>query len=227
MEETPVFGGALGILGIVFRDNETLFLEHGFKTRKREIEAMLKKQRLVVSEDDAKYPESPSEYRCFFQISLLEDSTGQAPPATEYTGHTQLIVCGATERDGNVLIHGWQLSARGYPWLDAVCALGVAAMILYLAYRLFRDAVPVLVDEIAIEPELLVAAIRVVPGVIDVPRVRSRWVGTERAADVIVTVDAALSTGQSHEIADAVEAKLTSDLGIRDITVHVEPHTGA
>ena len=67
---------------------------------------MLKKQRLVVSEDDAKYPESPSEYRCFFQISLLEDSTGQAPPATEYTGHTQLIVCGATERDGNVLIHG-------------------------------------------------------------------------------------------------------------------------
>ena len=126
-----------------------------------------------------------------------------------------------------VVILGWQLSARGYPWLDAVCALGVAAMILYLAYRLFRDAVPVLVDEIAIEPELLVAAIRVVPGVIDVPRVRSRWVGTERAADVIVTVDAALSTGQSHEIADAVEAKLTSDLGIRDITVHVEPHTGA
>ncbi len=126
-----------------------------------------------------------------------------------------------------VVILGWQLSARGYPWLDAVCALGVAAMIFYLAYRLFRDAVPVLVDEIAIEPERLVAAIRDVSGVIDVPRVRSRWVGTERAADVIVTVDASLTTGQSHEIADAVEAKLASDLGIRDITVHVEPCTGA
>ncbi len=124
-----------------------------------------------------------------------------------------------------VVILGWQLSARGYPWLDAVCALGVAAMILYLAYRLFRDAVPVLVDEIAIEPELLDTAIRDIPGVITVPRVRSRWVGTERAADVIVTVDASLTTGQSHEIADAVEAKLARELGIQDVTVHVEPET--
>ena len=124
-----------------------------------------------------------------------------------------------------VVILGWQLSARGYPWLDSVCALGVAAMIFYLAFRLFRDAIPVLVDEIAIEPEVLTASICQVPGVIDVRRVRSRWVGTERAADVIVTVEASMTTRQSHDIANAVESMLAEDFGVRDTTVHVEPHT--
>lgn len=124
-----------------------------------------------------------------------------------------------------VVVLGWQLSARGYPWLDSVCALGVAAMIFYLAFRLFRDAIPVLVDEIAIEPEVLTASICQVPGVIDVRRVRSRWVGTERAADVIVTVEASMTTRQSHDIANAVESMLAEDFGVRDTTVHVEPHT--
>ena len=123
-----------------------------------------------------------------------------------------------------VVVLGWQLSARGYPWLDSVCALGVAAMIFYLAFRLFRDAIPVLVDEIAIEPEVLTASICQVPGVIDVRRVRSRWVGTERAADVIVTVEASMTTRQSHDIANAVESMLAEDFGVRDTTVHVEPH---
>ena len=79
-----------------------------------------------------------------------------------------------------VVIAGWQLSARGYPWLDTACALGVSAMILYLAFGLFKNVVPVLVDEMAVEPEKLTAAINDVPGVIDVPRVRSRWIGPDR-----------------------------------------------
>lgn len=121
------------------------------------------------------------------------------------------------------VIAGWQLAARGLPWLDVACALGVAAVIFWLAFRLFRDAVPVLVDEIAIEPERLTAAIRRVPGVIDVPRVRSRRIGQDCAVDVIVTVKPALPTTQSHEIADAVESMLERDFRVRDITVHVEP----
>jgi cation diffusion facilitator family transporter len=123
-----------------------------------------------------------------------------------------------------VVIVGWQLSSRGFPWIDTACALGVAAIILYLAFGLFRNAVPVLVDEIAIEPEKLTAAIRRVPGVIDVPRVRSRWIGPERAVDVVVTVKPALPTVQSHGIADAVEALLEQQFDVRDTTVHVEPH---
>jgi cation diffusion facilitator family transporter len=122
-----------------------------------------------------------------------------------------------------VVIIGWQLSVRGYPWLDTACALGVAAVILYLAFGLFRSVVPVLVDEMAIEPEELIAAISAVQGVVDVPRVRSRWVGSDRAVDVIVTVSPTLSTVDSHAIADAVEHLLGSQFDVADISVHVEP----
>ena len=125
-----------------------------------------------------------------------------------------------------VVIVGWQLSARGWPWLDAVCALGVAGMIFWLAFGLFRNAIPVLVDEYAIAPEKVTAAVGEVPGVIDVPRVRSRWIGPERAVDVVVTVKPALPTVQSHDIANAVEDLLEREFDVRDVTVHVEPHDG-
>jgi len=125
----------------------------------------------------------------------------------------------------SVVIVGWLLSVWSLPWLDTVCALGVSAMIMYLAFGLFRNVIPVLVDEIAIEPEQLTDAIKEVPGVIDVPRVRSRWIGTERAVDVIVTVAPALPTIRSHEIADQVERLLEQEFDVADISVHVEPHT--
>lgn len=122
-----------------------------------------------------------------------------------------------------VVIVGWQLSVNGIPWLDTVCALVVAAIIFYLALGLFRNVVPVLVDAYAIEPERLSAVVENVPGVVSVSRVRSRWVGTERAADVIVAVSAALSTVEAHAIADAIELKLQEEFDIADTTVHVEP----
>ena len=124
-----------------------------------------------------------------------------------------------------VVIVGWQLSTRGYPWLDTACALGVSAMILYLAFGLFKNVVPVLVDEMAIEPEELTEAISKIKGIIDVPRVRSRWIGSERAVDVIVTVAPSMPTIQSHAIADEVEALLETEFEVRDITVHIEPKT--
>ena len=60
-----------------------------------------------------------------------------------------------------VVITGWQLAARGYPWLDTVFAL----LVMYLAYGLFRRAVPVLVDSISYEPEEIVEILRDVDGV--------------------------------------------------------------
>jgi len=143
--------------------------------------------------------------------------------------HSQILLADASHTFADVLITsvviaGWLLSVWGYPWLDTVCALGVSIMIMYLAFGLFRNVIPVLVDEIAIEPERLTEAIMQVSGVIDVPRVRSRWIGTERAVDVIVTVAPTLPTVKSHEIADDVERLLEQEFEVADISVHVEPH---
>ncbi len=122
-----------------------------------------------------------------------------------------------------VVIAGWQLSARGYPWIDTLCALAVAIFVLGLAFGLFRRAIPILVDRIAVDPEVVAAAVKTVPGVRRVKDVRSRSTGSSAAIDMVVTVDANASTGEAHAIADAIEDQLHARFSIEDVTIHVEP----
>ncbi len=122
-----------------------------------------------------------------------------------------------------VVITGWQLAARGYPWLDTVFALLVALLVMYFAYGLFRRAVPVLVDSISHEPEEIVEILRDVDGVRKVRRVRSRWVGSKPAVDVVIAVAPELPTSAAHEVADAIEQVLLEKFSMDDVTVHIEP----
>jgi len=123
-----------------------------------------------------------------------------------------------------VVIIGWQLSSVGFAWLDTLCALGVAGLVLYLACGLFKRALPGLVDEFAIDPRELTVAVRSVAGVESVKTVRSRWLGQSRAVDMVITVDAALSIAASHEIADQIETLIERRFNVQDISIHVEPH---
>jgi cation diffusion facilitator family transporter len=122
-----------------------------------------------------------------------------------------------------VVIIGWQLSALGYFWLDRICALGVSLLVFYLAYSLFKRAFPILVDQYALDPELLADSIRGVQGVRNVSRVRSRWIGNEKSVDLVISVDAELSTSDSHNIATEVESLIEGTYGVTDISIHVEP----
>lgn len=122
-----------------------------------------------------------------------------------------------------VVIGGWQLSARGYLWLDTICALGVAAFVLYLAYDLFRGVLPTLVDEAGIDPDQMTDAVARVAGVKRVRRVRSRQVGSDLVVDMVITVSDALSAVEAHEVADRVEHLLLELFGISDTTIHIEP----
>jgi len=123
----------------------------------------------------------------------------------------------------SVVIGGWQLSTRGYAWADRVCALGVAILIIYLAYKLFRRAIPILLDEYAIDPQEIINVIKNVDGVMDVSRIRSRWIGKACAIDMIISVDSSISTEESHKIADEIESLIEKRFDTSDISIHVEP----
>ena len=122
-----------------------------------------------------------------------------------------------------VVITGWQLSAIGYFWLDRLSAMVVAGLVFYLAYRLFKRAGPTLVDQFALDPELLSNTIRHVAGVQRVIRVRSRWIGSEKIVDVVIAVDPELSTDESHNIASTIELLIEQKFNISDSSIHVEP----
>jgi len=123
-----------------------------------------------------------------------------------------------------VVIIGWQLSSAGFGWLDTLCALGVAGLVLYLSYGLFKRALPALVDEFAIDPGDLTYAVLSVDGVKSVKTVRSRWLGSNRAVDMVITVDAQLSIAASHEIADQIESLIGRRFDAQDISIHIEPY---
>jgi cation diffusion facilitator family transporter len=122
-----------------------------------------------------------------------------------------------------VVIGGWQFAARGYSWLDTVLTIGMAGFVLILVYRLFKRVVPILVDRIAAEPEMLADVVRAVPGVRRVHRIRSQWIGTFPTVDVVITVAPELSTVEAHSIADTIEALLRKRYSMEDVTVHIEP----
>ena len=123
------------------------------------------------------------------------------------------------------VIVGWQLSAMGWIWVDQLCALLVAGLILYLAYVLFRRTMPVLLDERAVDPEKLNAALLEVDGVLAIRRIRSRWIGSTRAVDLVIEVDAKLPTEAAHEITERLETLLEDQFEAKDISIHVEPHS--
>ena len=125
----------------------------------------------------------------------------------------------------STVIGGWQLSAMGHVWVDRVCAFGVALLVFYLAYNLFRRAVPVLLDQYAIDPQELSNIIKNVHGVKDVYRIRSRWIGKTCAIDLVISVDPTLSTEDSHDIADKIESIVEKRFETSDISIHVEPET--
>ena len=122
-----------------------------------------------------------------------------------------------------VVIVGWQLSAAGYLWLDRICALSVSFLVFYLAYNLFKRAFPILVDQCSLDPELLSNSVQEIQGVRRVNRVRSRWIGSEKSIDLVISVDPELSTTDSHNIATNVESLIEEKYGVSDISIHVEP----
>jgi len=122
-----------------------------------------------------------------------------------------------------LVIVSWQLSAMGYVWLDKLCAIGVACLVLYFAFILFQKVVPILVDGFAIDPEILSKAVFQVEGVKEVRQVRSRWIGDIKAVDLIIAVDEHLSIIESHDIAHDVEDMLVKHFNVADASIHVEP----
>ena len=118
----------------------------------------------------------------------------------------------------------------GLEWLvkaDAVAALGVAAIVVWVSVQLGRKTIAALLDEIS--PELRDSLLRTVrvPGVVQVRRLRVRRSGPETFADVTLTVEAGTGLAQAHAIATAAEGAARHLLPGADVVVHVEPADGA
>jgi cation diffusion facilitator family transporter len=112
-------------------------------------------------------------------------------------------------------------------WLaqaDAVAALGVAVIVIWVSLSLGKKSINDLLDGVPPGMQAQVATvIRSVPGVEDVTRIRLRRSGPELFAEVTLTVVNTTAFERTHDITLAVEAALHAALPNTDVVVHVEP----
>jgi cation diffusion facilitator family transporter len=122
------------------------------------------------------------------------------------------------------VIIGLALAGLGYAWGDSAAAVAVAVMIALLGLRLARSTVETLVDR-APEgaSEKAAAAIRAVPGVVDVERLRVRMVGSTHFVEAIVQVPRTYPIDRVEEIKRKAQEAVAKVLDDADLTFTAVP----
>jgi len=125
-----------------------------------------------------------------------------------------------------VVLAGVAGTLAGLPYLDAIAAILVGAMIGHIAWALGWEAVRELVDT-GLDADRLAAVrqtILSVGGVRDVHMLRTRRLGGLASADVHVLVDPRVSVSEGHMISVLVERRLKQQIDeLTDVTVHIDP----
>ena len=122
------------------------------------------------------------------------------------------------------VIIGLTLSGLGYAWGDAAAAIGVAILISVLGLRLGRATIETLLDR-APEgaAERAGAAIRALPGVVDIERLRVRMVGPRHFVDVIAKVPRTYPIDRIDAIKQQAQDAVSAALGDADLTFTAIP----
>jgi cation diffusion facilitator family transporter len=114
----------------------------------------------------------------------------------------------------------------GLPWADSVAAIGVAALILYVAFRIGKESIEELIDT-AVDPATQEEArqtIMAVPGVLGAHELRTRRMGSKVYADVHIRVAPFISVSEGHHIGDKVMKALKDRFDrMIDVVVHIDP----
>ncbi len=126
-----------------------------------------------------------------------------------------------------VVVVGIAGAMVGMPYLDALAAIGVAAMIGKIGWDLARRGVEELIDT-ALEPEKVAAIRRTilsVDGVEDLHMLRTRRMGSEALVDVhIILADPYISVSEGHQISETVRGRLIQGFeDISQVMVHIDP----
>ena len=122
------------------------------------------------------------------------------------------------------VIIGLVLTGLGHAWGDSAAAIAVAVMISILGLRLGRSTIETLLDR-APEgvSEKAIDAIRAVPGVVGVERLRVRMVGPTHFIDAIANVPRTYPIDRVEAIKKTAQAAVTEALGDADLTFTAVP----
>lgn len=156
-------------------------------------------------------------------VTLYERSVGKRLGS-------DILVADASHTASDALVSigviGGLIAVRaGYPAADPLIALGVAAVIAYTAWDVFRQATVTLSDSARIEPSRISVVVREVPGVLGCHHIRTRGSTAEVYVDLHVQVEPSATVEAGHAVAEAVERAIChSFTEVVDVVAHLEPY---
>jgi cation diffusion facilitator family transporter len=107
---------------------------------------------------------------------------------------------------------------------DAIAALGVSVVVVWICVQLGRRTIDALLDRAPEGLEQRIAqAVEAVPGVQNCHQVRVRYSGPVLFVDLHVLVDGGQTLTQAHDLTEYIEAAIHQFAPDADITVHPEP----
>jgi cation diffusion facilitator family transporter len=123
-----------------------------------------------------------------------------------------------------VVIAGLIFARFGIQRADAVAALGVSAVVVWVSVRLGRRTIDALLDSApAGMQKRILAVVEGVPGVRNCHNVRVRYCGPVLFIDLHVLVDGNQTLEQAHNLTETIEAAIQEVAPRADVTVHPEP----
>jgi cation diffusion facilitator family transporter len=112
----------------------------------------------------------------------------------------------------------------GLKWADGAAALIVVGLVGHVAWEVFHDNVPILIDAAVLDPGGVIDVARGMAGVRDVHRVRSRGVHHAVELDMHLQVGPEMSLREAHALSREIEAQLRVKFPeLSDVVIHIEP----
>jgi cation diffusion facilitator family transporter len=123
-----------------------------------------------------------------------------------------------------VVIVGLGAVKLGWWAADAVAALGVCALVVWVSVQLGRRTVDALLDTApAGMEERIAAVVAAVPGVHNCHAIRIRYSGPVLFIDLHVLVDGTQTLFEAHALTERIESAIAEIAPGVDVTVHPEP----
>jgi cation diffusion facilitator family transporter len=125
-----------------------------------------------------------------------------------------------------IVVIGVGGTMAGYPYLDALAAIGVALIIAHVGWNLGWKALKELADTAVDQQQVekLRDCIMTVSGVSGLHLLRTRHTGGQVLVDVHVITDPVISISEGHYISEMVRLRLLEEFeDVTDVTVHIDP----
>ncbi|MGH9176918.1 MAG: cation diffusion facilitator family transporter [Vicinamibacterales bacterium] len=112
----------------------------------------------------------------------------------------------------------------GFPLLDPIAAIVVAAFIGYACWAIFQDTLRILADEIVIAADDIRTVVQTVPEVLGCEKIRSRGATDHVFLDLHIWMNPAMRLDEAHRVSHVVKDRIMARFPqVKDAVIHIEP----